>query len=138
MPFSRNTIAKRFHRKGPPHHHPHSHPDHHGTMGVEKAGTREIKVVRKVLDANDAMAARNRQIFAEKGLFVLNVMSSPGSGKNRAKKDISSVREVPQIPQAKGVASSRHTPTASMAYAARPMTAPVATVIARAARASKM
>jgi hydrogenase nickel incorporation protein HypB len=41
----------------------------------------EIKVVRKVLDANDTMAAQNRKFFAEKGLFVINVMSSPGSGK---------------------------------------------------------
>ena len=41
----------------------------------------EIKVVRRVLDANDAMAAQNRKLFAEKGLFVINVMSSPGSGK---------------------------------------------------------
>jgi hydrogenase nickel incorporation protein HypB len=41
----------------------------------------EIKVVRKVLDANDTIAAQNRKLFAEKGLFVINVMSSPGSGK---------------------------------------------------------
>jgi len=41
----------------------------------------EIKVVRKVLDANDTMAAMNRKLFAEKRVFVLNVMSSPGSGK---------------------------------------------------------
>jgi hydrogenase nickel incorporation protein HypB len=41
----------------------------------------EIKVVRKVLDANDTMAALNRKIFAEKKVFVLNLMSSPGSGK---------------------------------------------------------
>jgi hydrogenase nickel incorporation protein HypB len=34
-----------------------------------------------VLDANDAMAAQNRRLFAEMGLFVINVMSSPGSGK---------------------------------------------------------
>jgi hydrogenase nickel incorporation protein HypB len=34
-----------------------------------------------VLDANDTMAAQNRSLFAEKGLFVVNVMSSPGSGK---------------------------------------------------------
>lgn len=27
------------------------------------------------------MAAQNRRLFAEKGLFVINVMSSPGSGK---------------------------------------------------------
>ncbi|MEW6674135.1 MAG: hydrogenase nickel incorporation protein HypB [Thermodesulfobacteriota bacterium] len=41
----------------------------------------EIKVVRKVLDANDTMAALNRKKFADKGVFVLNLMSSPGSGK---------------------------------------------------------
>ncbi len=41
----------------------------------------EIKVVRKVLDVNDKMAAQNRRRFAENRLFVLNVMSSPGSGK---------------------------------------------------------
>jgi hydrogenase nickel incorporation protein HypB len=41
----------------------------------------EIKVVRKVLDVNEKMAAQNRKLFAEKGVFVLNMMSSPGSGK---------------------------------------------------------
>ncbi len=41
----------------------------------------EIKVVKKVLDANDEMARQNREMFKEKGVFVLNVMSSPGSGK---------------------------------------------------------
>ena len=41
----------------------------------------EIKVVRKVLDANDTMAALNRKMFSENGVFVLNLMSSPGSGK---------------------------------------------------------
>jgi len=46
-----------------------------------KSGTREIKVVRKVLDANDSIARQNRQVFAEHNVFVLNVMSSPGSGK---------------------------------------------------------
>ena len=41
----------------------------------------EIKVVRKVLDANDTMAQQNRDRFEKAGVFVLNVMSSPGSGK---------------------------------------------------------
>lgn len=41
----------------------------------------EIKVVRKVLDANDTMAALNRKMFSDKKVFVLNLMSSPGSGK---------------------------------------------------------
>jgi hydrogenase nickel incorporation protein HypB len=41
----------------------------------------EIKIVEKVLGANDAMAAQNRAWFKDKGVFVINVMSSPGSGK---------------------------------------------------------
>lgn len=41
----------------------------------------EIKVVRKVLDVNDTMAARNRELFNARKVFVLNMMSSPGSGK---------------------------------------------------------
>jgi hydrogenase nickel incorporation protein HypB len=41
----------------------------------------EIKVVKRVLDANDTMAEKNREGFKRAGVFVLNVMSSPGSGK---------------------------------------------------------
>jgi G3E family GTPase len=62
-----------------------SHHDHtqHAQTGVstQKSGTREIKVVRRVLDVNAKMAEQNRRLFADKGIFVLNVMSSPGSGK---------------------------------------------------------
>jgi hydrogenase nickel incorporation protein HypB len=41
----------------------------------------EIKIVKKVLSANDTMAQQNRKYFSEKQVFVLNLMSSPGSGK---------------------------------------------------------
>ena len=53
------------------------------TAGITifKGGTREIKVVRRVLDVNEEMADANRRLFATHGVFVLNVMSSPGSGK---------------------------------------------------------
>lgn len=72
------------HKDGHPHHHPHT--DHHNgkksaALESERVGTREIKIVRRVLDVNDKMAAGNRKLFAEKKVFVLNVMSSPGSGK---------------------------------------------------------
>ncbi len=43
----------------------------------------EIKLVENVLGANDAIAAENRALFAERGVLVVNVMSSPGSGKTR-------------------------------------------------------
>ena len=70
---------KYYHRKDP--HKPHHSHENMALGGSKKTATREIKIVRKVLDVNDAMAAKNRKIFAEKGVFVLNVMSSPGSGK---------------------------------------------------------
>lgn len=41
----------------------------------------EIKIQRKVLEANENQAEKNRNSFKEKNVFVLNVMSSPGSGK---------------------------------------------------------
>lgn len=68
------------------HHKDFRKPSHfHGGNGAvkkgKKRGAREIKIVRRVLDVNDAMAQQNREMFAEKGVFVVNVMSSPGSGK---------------------------------------------------------
>jgi hydrogenase nickel incorporation protein HypB len=41
----------------------------------------EIKIKKRVLEANESMAEKNRNFFAEKKVFVLNMMSSPGSGK---------------------------------------------------------
>ena len=69
-----------FHHKG---HHSSSHEGlhTHAAVNTVKSGTREIKVVRRVLDVNEKMAAQNRQLFADHGIFVLNMMSSPGSGK---------------------------------------------------------
>ena len=73
---------KYYHHDGSRHSHPHLHPDRRGSgITIKKSGTREIKVVRRVLDVNEKMADQNRTLFAAKGIFVLNVMSSPGSGK---------------------------------------------------------
>ena len=47
----------------------------------DKKATREIRVVTRVLAVNERMAEQNRRRFAEKRVFVINVMSSPGSGK---------------------------------------------------------
>ena len=82
MWFFANRLPRRYHRDhkhhGP---HDHHHHDHGPNVETRKSGTREIKVVRRVLDANDIMAERMRTVFAEKKVFVLNMMSSPGSGK---------------------------------------------------------
>ena len=40
-----------------------------------------ITVERKVLEKNDDIARENRAVFTERGIFVLNLVSSPGSGK---------------------------------------------------------
>ncbi len=40
-----------------------------------------ITIERKVLEKNDAVAARNRSLFTQHGVFVANMVSSPGSGK---------------------------------------------------------
>ncbi len=41
----------------------------------------KVTVVKNVLDANDRIAADNRALFDRHGLFVINLMSSPGAGK---------------------------------------------------------
>jgi hydrogenase nickel incorporation protein HypB len=41
----------------------------------------EIKVVKNILDANERIAADNRKLFDEKGVFVVNLMGAPGCGK---------------------------------------------------------
>ena len=40
-----------------------------------------ITIERKVLEKNDEIASKNRELFHRNGLFVLNMVSSPGSGK---------------------------------------------------------
>ena len=40
-----------------------------------------VTIERKVLEKNDAIAAANRDAFARHGLFVFNLVSSPGAGK---------------------------------------------------------
>ncbi len=59
------------------------HPGHGDAAagGRQTSSTRRIEVVRNVLDANKMMAGQLRRKFAEKKVYVLNMMSSPGSGK---------------------------------------------------------
>jgi hydrogenase nickel incorporation protein HypB len=40
-----------------------------------------IPVVRNILEANERLAATNRQRFEEAGILAINLMSSPGAGK---------------------------------------------------------
>ena len=40
-----------------------------------------ITIERKVLEKNDELATKNRELFQRHGVFVVNIVSSPGSGK---------------------------------------------------------
>jgi len=55
------------------HHHDHDHDHHHEvrTIDIEKA----------ILEKNDALAEKNREYFNRHDIKVLNIISSPGSGK---------------------------------------------------------
>jgi hydrogenase nickel incorporation protein HypB len=67
---------------GHPHDHdPHLHghnPHHH--HAPQPAGT-TVTLHRSLMEKNDRLAERNRGFFKAKKLLVLNVVSSPGSGK---------------------------------------------------------
>ena len=70
--------ATHQHGDGRAHVHGHAH-EHRG----ERASTpsRMVQVERDILAKNDSYAAQNRRRFDEQGIFALNLVSSPGSGK---------------------------------------------------------
>ena len=41
----------------------------------------QIKVIRKILEANDRISDQLKQLFMGKGILAINLMSSPGAGK---------------------------------------------------------
>ena len=50
---------------------------HDAATGAERI----VAIEQDILGRNDAVAARNRRYFAQRGILALNLMSSPGSGK---------------------------------------------------------
>ncbi len=63
------------------HTHPHAAADHDHLHETDAEGHRTVEVRRAILEKNDRLAERNRGFFRARGLLVLNVLSSPGSGK---------------------------------------------------------
>jgi hydrogenase nickel incorporation protein HypB len=60
--------------------HDHPHPHHHAPEPrAEERQTVELR--RAILEKNDRLAERNRGFFRARGILVVNVLSSPGSGK---------------------------------------------------------
>ena len=62
--------------------HDHGHryaPAHSHAPGV--SGKRKVQIEQDILAKNNAYAARNRERLLARGVFALNLVSSPGSGK---------------------------------------------------------
>ncbi|WP_425417757.1 hydrogenase nickel incorporation protein HypB [Oricola indica] len=60
----------------------HGHHHHHHDHGHSHAeDSRTIALELDILAKNNAYAAENRSLFAERGILALNLVSSPGSGK---------------------------------------------------------
>ena len=56
----------------------------HGAAGHSVPGMtqeRMVRIERDILARNDGIAERNRSVLAQRGIFALNLVSSPGSGK---------------------------------------------------------
>lgn len=76
------------HADGTTHTHGHDHPhdpaqahEHSHEHGHEHPHAHSVAVNQPILSLNDRLAERNRGYFRAHGLLVLNVLSSPGSGK---------------------------------------------------------
>jgi len=63
------------HNRDQDHHHPHDHEHESYT------GHKTIKIVTNILDANNRIAEENRRAFAAARVHVINIISSPGTGK---------------------------------------------------------
>ncbi len=64
------------------HDHDHDHDHGHGAHTHDHHhDTRTVSVVASLTAHNDRLAERNRGFFKGKGMFAINLLSSPGSGK---------------------------------------------------------
>lgn len=69
------------------HDHDHEHHNHHHDHDAEHSHApglsqkRMVQIEQDILAKNNRYAAENRRYFGERGMLVLNLVSSPGSGK---------------------------------------------------------
>ncbi|HEY6838815.1 MAG TPA: hydrogenase nickel incorporation protein HypB [Geobacteraceae bacterium] len=68
------------HRHGDGHHH-HGHDHHHHHHDGATEAPKRVAVETDILTKNNRLARGNRALFAATGVFALNLVSSPGSGK---------------------------------------------------------
>ncbi|WP_239651816.1 hydrogenase nickel incorporation protein HypB [Neosynechococcus sphagnicola] len=66
-------------QSGHPHGHSHSHGSKHSPEPASNIHV--IPIHQGILAKNDRIAAQNRSFFRDRGILVLNLLSSPGAGK---------------------------------------------------------
>jgi hydrogenase nickel incorporation protein HypB len=80
------AVPDTAHHADEPHEHPHQHEHHHDQSDSahhdsDQNKRQVVELNRSLLTKNERIAERNRGFFRAKGVFVINVLSSPGSGK---------------------------------------------------------
>ena len=76
LELSRDAPGHTHHAHGGAEPHSHAHPH-----AEPKEGAHLVSLEARILDKNDRLAERNRGWLAGRGVFALNLMSSPGAGK---------------------------------------------------------
>lgn len=80
------AVPSTAHHDHEPHEHPHQH-EHNQDQAdsvhqdSDQNKRQIVELNRSLLTKNERIAERNRGFFRAKGVFVINVLSSPGSGK---------------------------------------------------------
>ncbi len=81
--------------------HTHHQPEHSKNEKI-----RSLTITQSILSKNDRLAERNRNYFLAKGLLVLNILSSPGSGKTALIERTITERTTEMAEDASAIASS--------------------------------
>ena len=78
-----DQFHEHVHADGTRHSHRHDGADHHHSHDPRPPGgaATTIDIGSRVLAKNDAIAARNRDWFADRQIFSINLMGAPGAGK---------------------------------------------------------
>ncbi len=79
-------VSEHTHEHGHAHDHGHSHAyvpanNHSHSHAPGVTPTRMVQIEQDILAKNNAYAKQNRERLTERGIFALNLVSSPGSGK---------------------------------------------------------
>lgn len=90
VPAPHEHAHEHVHADGSRHTHDHPHDHGHGhahdlapahSHAPDIAPSRRVQIEQDILSKNNAYARANRQVLTERGIFALNLVSSPGSGK---------------------------------------------------------